>query len=84
MLSVHDKPLLKPNCALAKIFLFSAHHSILLCISFSKTLRRLLASDMGLREFELLDLGMKITKNSFHCKGYFPLLKNRLKILRIR
>lgn len=84
MLSEQDRPLLKLNWKSAKIFLFSAHHSILLYIIFSNTLWRLLAREMGLRESVLLGLGMKTTKNSFHCEGYILLLKNKLKIFKIR
>lgn len=62
MLSEQDRPLLKPNCDLLRILLFSVHHSILLLINLSKTLCKLLAREIGRKADFFPGLGIKMVK----------------------
>lgn len=60
-LSIQERPRRNPNWNLGGMLVFSDHHSVRLCTSFSNIFCKLLESAMGLRALLLLDLGIKIT-----------------------
>ena len=78
-LSAHDLNFLNPNWDIGRVWELSSHQVRRLCISFSRTLRKQDASEIG-RNFPEVFLGMRNMRKSFQESGNEPWRSMALKI----